>query len=37
MSERGALAEEAAADFLTGRGLRLLATNEIWSGLIWNL
>jgi putative endonuclease len=27
MSERGALAEEAAADFLIGRGLRLLERN----------
>jgi putative endonuclease len=27
MSERGALAEAAAADFLTGRGLRLLERN----------
>ncbi len=27
MSELGALAEDAAADFLTGRGLRLLARN----------
>jgi putative endonuclease len=27
MSERGALAEEAAADFLTGRGLTLLERN----------
>ena len=27
MSERGALAEEAAAEFLTGRGLRLLERN----------
>ena len=27
MSERGALAEDAAANFLTGRGLRLLERN----------
>jgi putative endonuclease len=27
MSERGALAEEAAAEFLTGRGFRLLERN----------